>query len=110
MRCRPRHLTMSWSVAKSPRVAEQCDVNIHSLTPLWFHVVLDVKSSQRFSFLPERSENPGKSLCRHYLRTNNVTPERNPVHWKRDWTFQQDSSPIHKAKTTQRWLKENVPE
>ncbi|GFY16378.1 uncharacterized protein TNCV_2350221 [Trichonephila clavipes] len=23
---------MTWSVAKSPRVAEQCDVNIHSLT------------------------------------------------------------------------------
>ncbi|GFW02465.1 uncharacterized protein TNCV_2454811 [Trichonephila clavipes] len=23
---------MMWSVAKSPRVAEQCDVNIHSLT------------------------------------------------------------------------------
>ncbi|GFV32151.1 uncharacterized protein TNCV_1674401 [Trichonephila clavipes] len=32
LRCRPRHLTMvqnTWSVAKSPRVAEQCDVNIN---------------------------------------------------------------------------------
>ncbi|GFV47150.1 uncharacterized protein TNCV_2322951 [Trichonephila clavipes] len=30
----PRHLTMvqnSWSVAKSPRVAEQCDINIQSI-------------------------------------------------------------------------------
>ncbi|GFT30106.1 hypothetical protein TNCV_1470181 [Trichonephila clavipes] len=34
LRCRPRHLTMvqiTWSVAKSPRVAEQCDVNIKSI-------------------------------------------------------------------------------
>ncbi|GFS98061.1 uncharacterized protein TNCV_2170511 [Trichonephila clavipes] len=32
-----RHLTMwfkiTWSVAKSPRVAEQCDVNIQSINP-----------------------------------------------------------------------------
>ncbi|GFV52442.1 hypothetical protein TNCV_2771891 [Trichonephila clavipes] len=35
LRCRPRHLTMiqiTWSVAKSHRVAEQYDVNINSLT------------------------------------------------------------------------------
>ncbi|GFX05826.1 hypothetical protein TNCV_1662651 [Trichonephila clavipes] len=35
LRCRPRHLTMvkiTWSVAKNLRVAEQCIVNIHSLT------------------------------------------------------------------------------
>ncbi|GFW82220.1 uncharacterized protein TNCV_5056951 [Trichonephila clavipes] len=35
LRCRPRHLPwfkITWSVAKSPRVAEQCDVNKHSLT------------------------------------------------------------------------------
>ncbi|GFW04983.1 uncharacterized protein TNCV_597771 [Trichonephila clavipes] len=34
LRCRPRHLTMvqiTWSVAKSPRVAEQCDVNLKSI-------------------------------------------------------------------------------
>ncbi|GFY20864.1 uncharacterized protein TNCV_1120981 [Trichonephila clavipes] len=32
LRCRPRHLIMVQNVvAKSPRVAEQCDVNIHSL-------------------------------------------------------------------------------
>ncbi|GFV61709.1 uncharacterized protein TNCV_188671 [Trichonephila clavipes] len=37
LRCRPRHLTMvqiTWSVAKSPRVAEQCDVNINSTQPI----------------------------------------------------------------------------
>ncbi|GFY28261.1 low-density lipoprotein receptor-related protein [Trichonephila clavipes] len=34
LRCRPRHLTMVQNdVAKSPRAAEQCDVNIHSFTP-----------------------------------------------------------------------------
>ncbi|GFX54473.1 uncharacterized protein TNCV_1586581 [Trichonephila clavipes] len=35
LRCRPRHLTMvqnAWSIAKSPRAAEQCNVNLHSLT------------------------------------------------------------------------------
>ncbi|GFW70790.1 uncharacterized protein TNCV_4148381 [Trichonephila clavipes] len=32
LRCRPRHTISTWSVAKIPRVAEQCDVNIHSLT------------------------------------------------------------------------------
>ncbi|GFW63796.1 hypothetical protein TNCV_3744041 [Trichonephila clavipes] len=34
LRCRPRHLTLVQnyeSVFKSPRVAEQCDVNIHVL-------------------------------------------------------------------------------
>ncbi|GFV70219.1 hypothetical protein TNCV_843381 [Trichonephila clavipes] len=31
--CRPHHLTTAQSyVAKSPRAAEQCDANIHSLT------------------------------------------------------------------------------
>ncbi|GFX08668.1 uncharacterized protein TNCV_61951 [Trichonephila clavipes] len=38
LRCRPRHLTMVQNyvvrVAKRPRVAEQCDVNLHSLTLL----------------------------------------------------------------------------
>ncbi|GFY05992.1 uncharacterized protein TNCV_3862961 [Trichonephila clavipes] len=31
LRCRPRHLTVL-GLAESPRVAEQCDVSIHSLT------------------------------------------------------------------------------
>ncbi|GFS99710.1 hypothetical protein TNCV_1990061 [Trichonephila clavipes] len=34
LRCRPRHLIMlkfKRSIPKSPRVAEQCDVDIHSL-------------------------------------------------------------------------------
>jgi len=26
------------------------------------------------------------------------------------WIFQQDSAPAHKAKTTQKWLAENVPD
>ncbi|GFU78659.1 transposable element Tcb2 transposase [Trichonephila clavipes] len=36
LRCLPHHLTMvfkiTWSVAKSPRIAEQCDVNIQSIS------------------------------------------------------------------------------
>ncbi|KAI8430292.1 hypothetical protein MSG28_000606 [Choristoneura fumiferana] len=28
---------------------------------------------------------------------------------KKDWTFQQDSAPPHKAKLTQKWLMENLP-
>ncbi|GFU93105.1 uncharacterized protein TNCV_152931 [Trichonephila clavipes] len=32
LRCPPRHLTMVQKIAKSPRVAEQCNINIHSLT------------------------------------------------------------------------------
>ncbi|GFW34817.1 uncharacterized protein TNCV_698051 [Trichonephila clavipes] len=31
LRCRPRHLIMVQNYAKSPRVAEQCDVNIQSI-------------------------------------------------------------------------------
>jgi len=26
-----------------------------------------------------------------------------------EWVFQQDSSPAHKAKTTQEWLERNIP-
>ncbi|GFW78997.1 uncharacterized protein TNCV_214301 [Trichonephila clavipes] len=33
LRFRPHHVTMVRNDAKSPRVAEQCDFNIHSLTP-----------------------------------------------------------------------------
>ncbi|GFX99513.1 hypothetical protein TNCV_3039881 [Trichonephila clavipes] len=39
-RCRPRHLTMvqnSW-FAKSPRVAEQCDVNLHSSLKITMYI------------------------------------------------------------------------
>ncbi|GFW50101.1 hypothetical protein TNCV_3641931 [Trichonephila clavipes] len=35
LRCRPRHLTMVQNYVvrrQSPRAAEQCDVNLHSLT------------------------------------------------------------------------------
>ncbi|GFU81978.1 hypothetical protein TNCV_516591 [Trichonephila clavipes] len=36
LRCHPRHLTMVQNdVAKGPHVAEQCDVNIHSLVILY---------------------------------------------------------------------------
>ncbi|GFU78031.1 uncharacterized protein TNCV_4855091 [Trichonephila clavipes] len=44
LRC--RHVTLpwfkiTWSVAKSPRVAEQCDVNIHSLTSAFFKTLFN---------------------------------------------------------------------
>jgi hypothetical protein len=28
----------------------------------------------------------------------------------RSWIFQQDSAPVHKAKTKQQWLENHVPE
>ncbi|GFV96988.1 uncharacterized protein TNCV_4352001 [Trichonephila clavipes] len=33
LRCRPR-FKITWSIAKSPRVAEQCDINIQSINQL----------------------------------------------------------------------------
>uniref|UniRef100_A0A914CRQ5 Transposase n=1 Tax=Acrobeloides nanus TaxID=290746 RepID=A0A914CRQ5_9BILA len=30
--------------------------------------------------------------------------------YEEEWTFQQDSAPSHKAKGTQAWLRENVPD
>ncbi|GFW43482.1 hypothetical protein TNCV_4768351 [Trichonephila clavipes] len=38
---------MTWSVAESPRVAEQCDVHIHSLEVLFLHDSLESRSRDR---------------------------------------------------------------
>ncbi|CAH1645012.1 unnamed protein product [Spodoptera littoralis] len=38
-----------------------------------------------------------------------VKPLSNTLFHNKYWVFQQDSAPSHKAKTTQAWLKENVP-
>lgn len=39
-----------------------------------------------------------------------VLPLNNTLFAGKHWTFQQDSAPAHKAKTTQRWLKDNIPD
>lgn len=39
-----------------------------------------------------------------------VKPLNNTLFNKKHWVFQQDSAPAHKAKSTQLWLKKNVPE
>ena len=33
----------------------------------------------------------------------------NTLFYEAHWIFQHDSAPAHKAKTTQRWLKSNIP-
>lgn len=38
-----------------------------------------------------------------------VKPLSHTLFRNKDWVFQQDSAPSHKAKTTQAWLRENVP-
>ena len=38
-----------------------------------------------------------------------VKPLSHTLFHNKDWVFQQDSAPSHKAKTTQAWLRENVP-
>ncbi|GFY21255.1 uncharacterized protein TNCV_3992991 [Trichonephila clavipes] len=40
---------IAWSVAKSPRVAEQCDVNIQSINQYW--VSYSEKSQQRLEYV-----------------------------------------------------------
>ncbi|GFV89003.1 hypothetical protein TNCV_4912031 [Trichonephila clavipes] len=47
---------MTWSVAKSPRVAEQCDVNIKSINQLRSFSCLNLRSGGRF---PARARSPG---------------------------------------------------
>lgn len=39
-----------------------------------------------------------------------VKPLNQSIFTNKPWTFQQDSAPAHKAKTTQLWLKNNVPD
>lgn len=38
-----------------------------------------------------------------------VKPLNNTLFANKDWIFQQDSAPSHKAKSTQQWLETNVP-
>lgn len=38
-----------------------------------------------------------------------VKPLSTTLFKNREWVFQQDSAPSHKAKTTQKWLQDNVP-
>lgn len=38
-----------------------------------------------------------------------VKPLSKTLFKNKDWIFQQDSAPSHKAKTTQKWLKDNLP-
>ena len=54
-----------------------------------------------------------KTAARNYQRdilTNLVQALNKTMFQNRSWIFQQDSLPAHKAKTTQQWLKNQVPE
>ena len=39
-----------------------------------------------------------------------VKPLNTTMFPNQQWTFQQDSAPAHKARTTQEWLRANVPD
>lgn len=54
-----------------------------------------------------------KTAAKNYQRDilNNVVKPLNETMFKNQpWTFQQDSAPAHKAKTTQEWLKNHLPD
>jgi hypothetical protein len=44
------------------------------------------------------------------ILTNIVAPINQTMFQSRPWIFQQDSVPVHKAKTMQQWLENHVPE
>lgn len=74
---------------------------------VWWGVSYDGVTSLHFC------EKGVKTAARNYQRdilTNVVEPLNQTMFQNRPWIFQQDSAPAHKAKTTQQWLKNHVPE
>lgn len=59
-------------------------------------------------FLPKRVQNEGTKLSKRHLETV-VKPLSTTLFDNKDWIFQQGSAPSHKAKSTQKWLMDNLP-
>lgn len=68
------------------------------------------KSSRSPLFFVEKGVKIDAVYYREQVLKNGLLPWTQKVFGNRHWVFQQDSAPAHKAKTTQQWLENNVPE
>lgn len=74
---------------------------------VWWGVTYDGVTSLHFC------EKGVKTAAKNYQRDilmNVVEPLNQTMFQNKHWIFQQDSAPAHKAKTTQQWLENHVPE
>jgi len=83
---------------------------VHSPSPLLRRGLLGVVPlrGDTSSFLSERCENWVRMYQEDVL-LGVVKPLNITLFSGQEWVFQQDSAPAHKAKTTQEWLRRNVP-
>lgn len=73
---------------------------------VWWGVSYDGVTSLHFC---EKGVKTSAKVYQTTVLENVVKPLSQTMFANKHWTFQQDSAPAHKAKTTQEWLKNNLP-
>jgi inhibitor of nuclear factor kappa-B kinase subunit alpha len=74
---------------------------------VWAGVTSDGKISLVFF---DQGTKINKDIHREQILESVVRPWAKEHFGERKWTFQQDSAPAHKTKSTQTWCKENFPD
>lgn len=73
---------------------------------VWWGVAYDGVTELHFC---EKGVKTSAKVYQNDVLDNVVKPLNSTLFANKPWVFQQDSAPAHKAKTTQEWLKNNVP-
>lgn len=74
---------------------------------VWWGVAYDGVTELHFC---EKGVKTSAKVYQTNVLENVVKPLNKTLFANKPWTFQQDSAPAHKAKTTQEWLKNHVPD
>lgn len=98
--------------AKSSREANQAVKRVQrghhpASVMVWWGVSYDGVTE---AFFCEKGVKTSAKVYQEGILEEVVKPLNTSLFNNEAWTFQQDSAPGHKAKTTQKWLEENVPD